>query len=214
MARKPRIWYPGAIYHVMSRGNRRGALFKDRDDRISFLEYVQKTRKKHPFKIHSICLMDNHFHMLLETQNDSLSLIMKKILQLHASEFNNKYHLNGHVFEDRFVSSLIEDEPYFLEVSRYIHLNPVKAQMVLSPQDYIYSSYNLFVPDRTNQEDPAKQIIKGIVDTDRVMEYFGGDQEQYRMFVEGEQSHTEQENQIQKEMREDEMWLPRIVEGA
>lgn len=207
MPRKKRIWYPGATYHVMSRGNRRGTLFKDTDDYLTFLEYVSKIKNKYPFKIHSICLMTNHFHILLETQDESLSLIMQKILHLHASEFNNKYHLSGHLYEGRFASSIVEDDVYFLEVSRYIHLNPVKAYMVRNPLDYEYSSYDLFVSNQKS-DNPVNKLMDDLVDTSRVLNCFHGNKEQYRMFVEGKLSHAEQEMLIQKEMKEDEMWLP------
>ena len=110
---------------------------------------------------------------------------------------------------------LIEDEQYFLEVSRYIHLNPVKAQMVRDPLAYEYSSYGVFV-DRVDDIDTqsgrktrAEILIGEIVDTNRVLESFrNNSREQYRMFVEGKISHAEKEMLIQKDMKEDDMWLP------
>ncbi len=209
MPRKRRIWYPGATYHVMSRGNRRNALFKDRADYIQFLEYISLIKEKFPFKIHSICLMTNHFHILLETQEIELSKIMQKILHLYASQFNNKYGFTGHLFEGRFTSCLIEDDIYFIEVSRYIHLNPVKAQMVREPLGYEYSSYGSFVGDKDIKRKRIAKYIEDLVDTSRVLSAFRNNgSEQYRMFVEGKISHAEQEMLIQKDMKEDDMWLP------
>ena len=210
MARKRRIWYPGAVYHVMSRGNRRGALFRDKSDFISFLEFLAKIQRDYPFQIHAICLMDNHFHLLLETGEDKVSLIMQKLLHLYASDFNYKYHLSGHLFEGRFVSSIIEDDVYFLEVSRYIHLNPVKANMCNKPSEYCYSSYAFYVnnPMNLNMNDPVNWYLYGIVNTDRVLDYFGGDMGRYRAFVEEEISHEDHELHIRKEIKEDELWLP------
>ena len=219
MARKKRVWFPGATYHVMSRGNRRNAIFADRSDYLWFLEYILRIKEKHPFKVHSLCLMTNHFHVALETMDVELWKIMQKILSVYAEEYNHKYHYTGHLFEGRYVAQLMEDERYFLEVSRYIHLNPVKAQMVREPIAYEYSSYGLFVSDGSSPENGEKQnngpvlkaaeLIKELVETDRVLNCFGNNpQEQYRMFVEGKISHAEQEMLIQKDMKEDDMWLP------
>ena len=228
MARKKRIWYPGAIYHVMSRGNRRTEIFKDHSDHVSFLNIMKMISEKHPFKIHSICLMTNHFHLLMETADTELWRIMQKILSIHAEEFNYRHGYNGHVFEGRYTSSIIEDDRYFLEVSRYIHLNPVKALMVSEPIAYEYSSYGLFMTEKQDREDRGKiedlegfedrrdhekkeveKLLSEMVDTSRILSYFSmSPREQYRMFVEGQGSHAEQELLIRKDMKEDEMWLP------
>lgn len=206
MGRPKRIWYPGATYHVMSRGNHRAEIFKDRFDYISFIGYVAKTRDIYSFMIHSICLMTNHFHMIVETKDTELYKIMQKILHLYSMDFNRRYRLTGHLFESRYTACLIKDERYLLEVSRYIHLNPVKAMMVRTPHDYEYSSYKLFV-DR--QEDIGNGLFTSIVDTSRILSCFhNNSREQYRMFVEGKISRAEQEMLIQKEMKEDDMWLP------
>lgn len=215
MARKKRIWYPGATYHVMSRGNRRNAIFKDSSDYLAFLEYLQLVKENLPFKIHSLCLMTNHFHMSIETYDKELWKIMHKLLLTYSANYNIKYKLTGHLFENRYTAQLIEDERYFLEVSRYIHLNPVKAQMVRSPLDYKYSSYELFVdsPEKYADDEKKKNKVSGLisemVETDRVLSAFKhNNREQYRMFVEGKISHAEQEMLIQKDMKEDDMWLP------
>ncbi len=221
MARKKRIWYPGATYHVMSRGNRRVAIYNDQADYMWFLYYIQKIKEIHPFKIHSICLMTNHFHALIETEGAELWKIMQKILSVYAEAYNHRHGFTGHLFEGRYVAQLVEDERYFLEASRYIHLNPVKAQMVRGPLDYEYSSYGLFVNDIQDSEPDNRKfdinhgetrisaLIKDLVYTDRVLNAFHhNNREQYRMFVEGKISHREQEMLIQKDMREDEKWLP------
>lgn len=217
MSRPKREWYPGATYHVMSRGNRRLSLFKDDDDYLDFIISVQKAMELYPFKLHSLCLMTNHFHMAIETIDNELWKIMSRILHPYSMVFNHKYHYTGHLFENRYNACLIKDEKYFLEVSRYIHLNPVKAKMVRSPLDYIYSSYGLFVNDSNDLSGQHRQagekriqtLIKEIVMTDRVLGAFLHDpKEQYRMFVEGKISHAEQELLIQKDMNEDDMWLP------
>lgn len=214
MPRKKREWYPGAIYHVMSRGNRRLVLYKDADDYLTFLESMLKTREKYCFKIHSLCLMTNHFHMVVETTDVELWKIMQRMLHPYSVNFNRKYKYTGHLFENRYTSCLIEDERYFLEVSRYIHLNPVKAQMVRGPLAYEYSSYGLFVKSPETNDGTARgrsmveASMESLVVTDRILGAFHNNREQYRMFVEGRISHAEQEMLIQKDMKEDEMWLP------
>ena len=213
MSRKKRIWYPGATYHVMSRGNRRTTLFKEQSDYMRFLECVAISRKQYSFRIHSICLMSNHFHIALETDKVELWKIMQKILHPYSMDFNHKYHFTGHVFESRYTACLIEDDRYFLEVSRYIHLNPVKAKMVREPLDYEYSSYGKFVTDERcmNERRRSKctEMIYELTDTLRVLSCFRNNpREQYRMFVEGKISHAEQEMLISKDIGENELWLP------
>lgn len=211
MSRKKREWYPGATYHVMSRGNRRTALFKDRDDYLRFMQCIIRANEIYPFKLHAMCLMTNHFHFLIETRDVELWKIMQRMLHPYSMDFNHKYNFTGHLFESRYNACLIEDERYFLEASRYIHLNPVKAQMVRGPLDYEYSSYRSYmgVSSDGKKEAQAEKMISGMIDKSRVLGNFrNNDIEQYRMFVEGKISHAEQEMLIQKDIREDEMWLP------
>ena len=214
MSRKRRIWYPGAIYHVMSRGNRRTVIFREKSDYFEFMKYLRFVKGIYPFKIHSICLMTNHFHMLIETEEVNLSKIMQKLLTLYANDFNKRYKLNGHLFESRYTACLVEDESYFLEVSRYIHLNPVKAYLVGNPADYEYSSYNCYMSGipgfRVEKGIRMHKLISGIVTTERILGYYRNNgSELYRKFVESRMPHTEQEQMIQKDIREDDMWLPK-----
>lgn len=210
MPRKTREWYPGAVYHVMSRGNRRSPIFKDEYDYRFFLRNIKSIREKQPFIIHALCMMTNHFHLEIETIDVEIWKIMQKILGQYAVYYNQRHSFKGHLFEGRYVSSLIEDDVYFLEVSRYIHLNPVKAMMVREPLSYEYSSYWLYVSEDNNAEDDLLQKeMSEIVETSRVLRSFGNNcREQYRMFVEGKLSHEEKELLIMKDIKEDEMWLP------
>ena len=212
MSRKKRIWYPGATFHVTSRGNRRAILFKDDSDYLRFLECIEAAKNQYGFRIHTMCLMTNHFHMVIETEETELWKIMQKMLHPYSMDFNHRYNFTGHVFESRYTACIIEDERYFLEVSRYIHLNPVKAKMVREPLAYGYSSYGLFVGDHqelTGRATKALELIKKMVETERVLACFNNNpREQYRMFVEGKISHAEQEQLIQMDMREDDLWLP------
>ncbi len=202
MPRKKRTWYKGACFHIMGRGNRRGIIFKESEDYQLFLMLVGQVQERYPFCLHAFCLMTNHFHLELSTIDVPIWKIMQPIMNHYARTFNVKYGFEGHLFDSRYTSCLIEDERYFLEVSRYIHLNPVKAAMVREPLAYPYSSYQNYVgnDDRHFYEE---------VDTTRVLGAFRHNKrEQYRMFVEGKISHAEQELLIQKDMKEDDAWLP------
>ena len=199
MPRDKRTWYEGACYHVMGRGNRRSAIFKDREDHMFFLLLLKSIQERYPFELHAYCLMTNHFHLELTTGNQPIWKIMQPLMNHYSRTFNQKYNYIGHLFESRYTSCLIEDNIYFLEVSRYIHLNPVKAGMVREPMDYEQSSYRSYVSGEEND----------LVDKRKVLSAFRKDEkEQYRMFVEGKISHAEQEMLIQKDIREDDMWLP------
>lgn len=183
----------------MARSVRSLPLYRSEEDYEIFMMLIQKALEKYPFKIHSYCLMTTHFHMLITTMNDEIWKIMSRIMQNYAIYFNHKYGTRGHVFDSRYVSCLIEDGRYFLEVSRYIHLNPVKAFMVRNPLDYKYSSYESILSDKENE----------LLSVQEILDYFKGNQtEQYRMFVEGAISHEIHEIMIQKDMGEDEKWLP------
>ena len=210
MPRKPRIWYPGAIYHVMSRGNRRTNIFKEPEDYIQFLEFLKIIQSTFPFKIHAICLMTNHFHFQIETKDVELWKIMQRILTLYAGYFNNKYSYNGHLFQGRYVSCLIETDQYFLEVSRYIHLNPVKAKMVTQPQEYIYSSYACYHPKALSSSlfKGTLSLYSSILDTSRTLAYFRGDKSKYEQFVKDGLNKNNEDEQIRKDIREDEFGEP------
>lgn len=211
MARKKRIWYPGATYHVMNRGNRRTPIFADHEDYLAFLKYIQAVQKKFPFKIHSICLMNNHYHMSIETISDDLGKIIQSISGVYAGYYNHRHNLTGHLFQGRYTACLINDERYFLEVSRYIHLNPVKANLVRSPEDYLYSSYRLFdkKPNRFDKtEMTIDHIMRTMICTDRILGSFENAPDQYTAFVLDKLSHTEEETAIQNDINEDCFGLP------
>ena len=213
MTRKRRVWYPGAIYHVMSRGNRKKNIFEDVEDYVRFLDIVQDAQEMYGFTVHAICLMTNHFHIEIETSEVALSRIMQRIKSLYAEDFNYRHHYSGHLFEGRYNACLILNDRYFLEVSRYIHLNPVKAGMVREPAAYEYSSYGAYAPcDEDRPFGKAGKMIEDLVDRSRILHMLADSQvearEQYRLFVEGSASHEEHETLIRKEIGENEFWMP------
>ena len=183
---------------------------------MNFLKCLRIIIEKYPFDLHAICLMTNHFHMLLTTGSSELWKIMQKLLSIYAEHFNRKYDFTGHLFEGRYTSKIIEDEYYFMEVSRYIHLNPVKAGMVMVPADYAYSSYSSYMEmgnginqHKENDFSNGSSMISGLITTSHVLNYFPDKSSKYyRAFVEERISHTEHEQMIRKDMKEDDMWLP------
>ncbi|MFB6803830.1 transposase [Peribacillus butanolivorans] len=159
MPRKPRIWYPGAMYHITSRGNRHSNIFLDDKDRLRYLHHLEETKEKYFFELHSYCLMTNHVHLLLETMQHPISDIMHKLNSRYAISFNRRHDHDGHLFQGRYHSVLIESIEQFTATSRYIHLNPVKANIVKNPAEYKWSSYKAFQIGKPNMHVNPTQIL-------------------------------------------------------
>ena len=145
MARPLRIEYPSAFYHVTSRGNEQKDIYKSRKDREKFLSYLESATERYGAIIHAYCLMNNHYHLLLETPAGNLSQIMRHINGAYTTYFNVKRKRAGHLFQGRYKAILIEADSYALELSRYIHLNPLRAGSIEKPEDYEWSSYRFYI---------------------------------------------------------------------
>jgi len=151
MPRKPRIEYAGAIYHIMSRGNRGEEIFKDDSDRETFLETLGQACNRTGWIIHAYTLIPNHFHILLETPEPNLVLGMRWFQSTYAQRYNRRHRESGHLFQGRYKSLLIDPESgyYFEVVSSYIHLNPARARLFDLNKgklaDYVWSSYRCYV---------------------------------------------------------------------
>lgn len=130
MARPLRIIFPGAFYHITARGNDCKAVFKSKRDREKFLEYLETANERYNAVIHAFRMMDNHYHLLLETPSGNLSQIMRHINGAYTTYFNVKRARSGHLFQGRYKAILVERDEYAKELSRYIHLNPVRAKLV------------------------------------------------------------------------------------
>ena len=144
MARPLRISFPGAFYHITSRGNEKKKIFRDLNDRNKFTSYLESATVRYGAAIHAYCLMNNHYHILLETPSGNLSQIMHHINGAYTTYFNIKYQRAGHLFQGRFKAILVEKDEYAKELSRYVHLNPVRAKIVDQPEDYPWSSYQFY----------------------------------------------------------------------
>lgn len=151
MPRKPRIEYEGAVYHVMSRGNRQADIFRDDVDKKRFLETLEEVCGRTGWMTHAYVLMSNHYHLLLETPEANLVIGMKWLQGTYTQRFNARHREWGHLFQGRYKALLIDNESgdYFSVVSTYIHLNPARARLFDlangSLIDYIWSSYPLFI---------------------------------------------------------------------
>ena len=184
MGRPLRIEYSGAHYHVTSRGNEQKDVFKSQKDRERFLSYLESAVLRYGAVIHAYCLMSNHYHLLVETPSGNLSQIMKHINGAYTNYFNVKRKRAGHLFQGRYKAILIEADEYAKELSRYIHLNPVRVGMVSRPEDYQWSSYRDYIGQRKTPDWLKREFIIG---------YFGRSiseaQDKYRTFVEDMLEH-------------------------
>ena len=182
MARPVRIEYPGAVYHVICRGNNRQVVFRDDHDRTRYLEKLSLYCEEKEVELLAYCLLANHVHLVLETPKGNLSKMMQPFQTSYTVYFNKRHRRSGHVFEQRYKAFLVDKDNYLLAVSRYIHLNPVGAGIVQRPGEYRWSSYGAY----------GKGKETGAVKCQRVWEYFSGPRRRqvagYREFVEGELS--------------------------
>jgi REP element-mobilizing transposase RayT len=179
MVRPLRLEFPGALYHLTSRGNNKQNIFLNHADRRVFLDIFSRVVKDTNWLCHSYCLLKNHYHLLVETPEENLSIGMRNLNGIYSQAFNKKYDRVGHVVQGRFGSRLIQEEKHLYEVSRYIVLNPVKDGFVERPEQWIWSSYRAtigFVPEPS------------FLKTELFLNMFGTTRsearEEYRRFVE------------------------------
>jgi REP element-mobilizing transposase RayT len=164
MARPLRIEFPGALYHVTARGNARQAIFLDDDDRRLFLHRFGRVAQTHRWRCLAYCLMPNHYHLLVETPGADLSRGMQKLNATYSQGFNARHERVGHVLQGRFSAILVEREGHLREVARYVVLNPVRAEMVASPEAYPWSSLRAAI---------GLDPLPGWLDADALLVEFG-----------------------------------------
>ena len=145
MPRYARMKAGSGIYHVMVRGINRQAIFEDDEDRDKFIDILEKLMLEGSAAMLGYCLMSNHVHLLLREGKDPLDRTLKRIGVPYAFYFNRKYARSGHLFQDRFKSEPIYDDAHLATVIRYVHMNPVKAEIVKSPEDYQLSSFRAYL---------------------------------------------------------------------
>lgn len=175
MARPLRIEYPGAFYHVTSRGNERKKIYSTDRDKEKFLTYLESAHKRFKIIIHAYCLMPNHYHLLLETPIANLSRCMQFINSSYTTYYNIKRKRTGHLFQGRYKAILIDKDSYMEVLSRYIHLNPVRAKIVKLPEEYPWSSYRYYISSKKTPE---------FLNTEFTLNYYEGNKKEYKKFTE------------------------------
>ena len=161
MARPLRIEYPGALYHVTSRGDRREPIYEDSTDRSIFLQLLGEIINNFRWICTSYCLMGNHYHLVIETPRANLSRGMRQLNGQFTQKINRRHQRVGHVFQGRYKAILVDRESYFLELSRYVVLNPVRAGLVDNPAAWPWSSYRGTIDSRHGPEWLARDELLG-----------------------------------------------------
>ena len=172
MARPYRLQAEHCLYHIMSRGDDRKRIFTVPPDYGKFMDYVMKAKERYQFCLYAYCLMANHFHLLVETQLANISKIMHHIKGSYTTYYNIRHRRTGHLFQGRFKSIVVDKDAYFLELTRYIHLNPVYAGIVPDPGTYQWSSYQGYLGKKNEY-----------INKDEIKQYLGMTMRQYQRFV-------------------------------
>jgi len=172
MARPYRLQGENCLYHIMNHGDDRKKIYTRPSDYGKFMDYVVKAKERYQFYLYGYCLMSNHFHLLLETKSANISKIMHYLKGSYTTYYNIRHQRYGHLFQGRFKSIVVDKDSYLLELSRYIHLNPVRAGIVKDPQEYPWSSYYGYLGKKN-----------AYIDTDQVKQYIGMGRGEYRRFV-------------------------------
>lgn len=173
MARPYRLQGEGLLYHVTSRGNDRKRIFLSETDYNKFLEYIKTAKDKYKFYLYAYCLMSNHYHLLLETTQPNISNLMQYINTSYTTYCNIKRNKCGHLFQGRYKSILVDKDSYFLELTRYIHLNPIRAKMADKPEKYKWSSFNSYLDKK----------VDDYIDKTEISKFIDIQPNQYRQFV-------------------------------
>ncbi|MCZ6481252.1 MAG: transposase [candidate division NC10 bacterium] len=178
MTRPLRLQYPGALYHITARGNERKAIFRSDADREAFLTLLAQTVDRYRLLLHAYVLMGNHYHLLVETPEANLSLALRHLNGVYTGYFNRVHRRSGHLFQGRYKAIVVEKEGYLLELSRYMHLNPIRARRAVRLGRYPWSSYLAYIGRRQAPVWLTRQAVLG---------YFGRNlsrgQNAYRTFV-------------------------------
>jgi len=145
MARRPRVFASGLLYHVIVRGNQRRKTFRSDDDYKAYLDRLEKYRAKFHVRIYAYCLMPNHVHLLLETGSTPLAKFMQGLQQSYTQYFNRSYRKVGHLFQGRYKAIICDKDKYLLALVRYIHLNPVRARLAKRPERYPHSGHRSYL---------------------------------------------------------------------
>jgi len=172
MARRPRLFAPGLLYHVIVRGNQRRKTFLNDADYRAYIERLGRYRRKFGHTVHAYCLMPNHVHLLVESGHEPLAKFMQGLQQSYSQYFNLHHRKTGHVFQGRYQAIVCQQDEYLLQLIRYIHLNPVRAGMVKRPDQYDYSGHRAYLGGKATE----------VVEPQKVLALIGG-KARYRAFI-------------------------------
>lgn len=174
MPRAPRIWFPEALYHLTIRGDNREPIFFADADYRRYLKLLSEAKQRYGCQLFAYALMTNHVHLMVQTgSTHPISKFMQLVNTAYTVYMNWKYQRVGHIFQGRYHSILVEKESYALELTRYIHLNPVRAGMVRAPQDYPWSSYRAYTGMESNPLVDAELMLDMIdLSKDRQREFY------------------------------------------
>ena len=161
MARPVRIEFPGALYHVTSRGDRREAIYEHGADRARFLEIIGEVIEGWNWICYAYCLMTNHYHLLIETPDGNLSKGMRQLNGVFTQVSNRRHQRSGHLFQGRYKAILVDADAYLLELARYVVLNPVRAAMVDDPGAWCWSSYRAMIGQVHRPRWLATEVLLG-----------------------------------------------------
>lgn len=179
MSRPLRIEWEGGLYHITARGNEKRPIFRIEKDFLRLVSRFERIYERYGVVIHAYVLMTNHYHLLLETPRANLSTALHDLNTAYTNYFNRRHDRVGHLFQGRYRSIVVEKDPYLLELSRYIHLNPVRAGMVKRPEAYRWSSYPSYLSSGSCPEWLRREDILGQMDKSPVKR-----RHKYRQFVE------------------------------
>jgi REP element-mobilizing transposase RayT len=191
MARPWRIEYAGALYHVLSRGNHQQDIFLQDEDRRSFLKAIGQMSERYDVDIFAYVLMDNHYHLLLRTNSANLSKSMQWLGTTYTTRFNLRHARNGHLFQGRYKSIIVENDSYLLQLSYYIHRNPLRAGCVKRLIDYRWSSYPAYAYQRRYPE---------WLNTKLILSQFNA-ADRHRIYREKVQRYSEENKRIWEDVR-------------
>jgi len=183
MTRPLRIEYPGAWYHVMNRGRRGENVFADNDDYETFIALLQEASEMFDLMVSAFCLMSNHYHILVQTPAGNLSRAIRHLNGVYTQRYNRRHNIDGQLFRGRYKSVLVQEDSHLLELLRYIHRNPVRANMCDTLDDYPWSSHQGYIFSTEKWGWLHKGFLLGMFDREQHKAI-----KQYKIFVKGEDS--------------------------
>jgi len=191
MARAWRIEYEGALYHVLSRGNEQGDIYRDAEDRLSFMDSLGEMSVRFDIDIFAYVLMNNHYHILLRTNRANLSRGMQWLGATYTRRFNNRHMRSGHLFQGRFKNIIVQNDAYLMQLSYYIHRNPLRAKMVKRLADYKWSSYPAYAYGKSHPKWLNLNIILSQFDS----------KDRHRYYREKVQRYAKEEKRLWEDFR-------------